>query len=156
MTETIARSTSSQRALASAWMDASLEPGTEASRALQMLQRSPREFAAAVRRRMPSPRDVVVDAAVRLTGGRRALAQMRLGRFRSSGEVHLWMYDRYSLCRLLERCGFADPVTTQAGESRIAGFADYALEVRDGRILKPDSLYVEGTKIRATAGSPRR
>lgn len=28
--------------------------------------------------------------------------QLQLGRFRRGGELHLWMYDRYSLAQLLE------------------------------------------------------
>ena len=33
---------------------------------------------------------------------------IEVGRFRESGEVHKWMYDRHSLKRLLEGCGFTD------------------------------------------------
>src|SRR5262249_38158369 len=31
---------------------------------------------------------------------------LQIGRFRSQGDIHQWMYDRYSLARLLEQAGF--------------------------------------------------
>ena len=31
---------------------------------------------------------------------------MELGKFRLSGEIHYWMYDRFSLTRILSNCGF--------------------------------------------------
>jgi predicted SAM-dependent methyltransferase len=75
---------------------------------------------------------------------RRAL---RLGRFRMAGEVHLWMYDRYSLARLLEEHGFQHIRILSAGESAIPAWQQYQLDVdADGHALKPDLLYVECNK----------
>jgi len=75
--------------------------------------------------------------------GREAL---REGLFRRSGEIHRWMYDRFSLQRALEQAGFAGARVCSADESGIPGFAGYGLERIDGREHKPDSLYVEARK----------
>lgn len=90
-------------------------------------------------------RTATVDAVVRLTCGRRALEHVRLGRFRTSGEIHLWMYNRFSLVRLLEDAGFAEVTVKTPGESRIPDFGRFGLEFENGTVRKPDSLFVEGT-----------
>ena len=76
-------------------------------------------------------------------GGHEAL---REGLFRRAGEVHQWMYDRFSMRRAMEDAGFTAIRICKAADSAIPGFARYGLETRDGRPRKPDSLYVEGTK----------
>lgn len=68
------------------------------------------------------------------------------GVFRNSGEIHRWMYDRYSLRRLLEQTGFVDVRVCRADESRIPDFNFYSLDVVEGKIRKPDSLFMEGIK----------
>ncbi len=70
-----------------------------------------------------------------------------LGRFRNAGEIHQWMYDSYSLARLLSAAGFADFRQYAATESRFPGWVDYHLDTEpDGRVYKPDSLFVESIK----------
>lgn len=69
-----------------------------------------------------------------------------IGRFRLGGEVHQWMYDRYSLDKLLKECGFTDVWVTTAFESRIAEWNRYELESKDGVVHKPDSLFMEARK----------
>ena len=82
-----------------------------------------------------------------LTLGRENLSALELGRFRLSGEVHGWMYDRYSLGRALERAGFEGPVTRCAQESGIPNWRQYCLDTEpDGSIYKPDSIYMEAIK----------
>ena len=72
---------------------------------------------------------------------------LAIGRFRLSGEVHRWMYDRYSLGRLLKETGFSDIQICDATESKILNFSDYHLDVlENGQIRKPDSLFVEAIK----------
>ena len=72
---------------------------------------------------------------------------LELGRFRRGGEIHLWMYDRYSLARLLEEAGFASPTLVSPTESRIPNWANYHLDTEpDGVVYKPDSLYMEAVK----------
>ena len=76
-----------------------------------------------------------------------ALHAMRIGKFRLSGEVHQWMYDRLSLRRLLIQAGFSEPVVRAAGDSAIPGWSTYQLEVNtSGRVIKPDSIFVEACK----------
>jgi SAM-dependent methyltransferase len=75
-------------------------------------------------------------------------AALRVGRFHRSGEVHRWMYDRYSLRRALEAAGFADVRTVGPAESRIADWARYGLDCGpDGSPRKPDSLYLEAVRV---------
>lgn len=67
-----------------------------------------------------------------------------VGAFRLGGEVHQWMYDRYSLGRLLAGCGFKNIRSCQADESGIAGFVYYHLDTEpDGSVYKPDSFFIE-------------
>lgn len=73
---------------------------------------------------------------------------LTVGRFRLSGECHLWMYDRYSLGKLLRNAGFKDVRQCGADESSIPDFNSYLLDIEaDGRIRKPDSFYMEGRKL---------
>jgi predicted SAM-dependent methyltransferase/glycosyltransferase involved in cell wall biosynthesis len=71
----------------------------------------------------------------------------KIGAFRLSGEVHQWMYDRYSLGRLLKDAGFNNIKVCKADESRIPGFNAYLLDIEaDGSVRKPDSLFMEAIK----------
>ena len=70
-----------------------------------------------------------------------------VGRFRQSGEIHQWMYDRFSLRRLLTETGFIEARAVTAQDSAIARFAAYGLDIEaDGQVRKPDSLFVEARK----------
>jgi|APLak6261663543_1056040.scaffolds.fasta_scaffold01953_3 SAM-dependent methyltransferase len=69
---------------------------------------------------------------------------LKMGRFRLSGEVHLWMYDRFSLPRLLTKNGFTAPRIMLAGESSIQKWPSFGLDLDENcKPLKPDLLYVE-------------
>lgn len=83
---------------------------------------------------------------VRWTLGRPAEAAFDEGLFRSQGEIHRWMYDRYSLRKLCEEAGFVDFRVCTAEESRIESYADYGLDSTDGQVCKPDSIFVECSK----------
>lgn len=88
---------------------------------------------------------------VRLLAGRDALAAYDEGLFRATGEVHRAMYDRFSLARLLKDAGFEAPTAVSADTSAIPGFADYHLDTNpDGRVVKPDSLFMEARKPNAS------
>jgi hypothetical protein len=103
-------------------------------------------------------RHKIRQRALRIPGDlRRAIASLFLSRtdrsalkharFRMSGETHLWMYDRFSLPRLLAESGFIDAGAKPAGESAIPGWREYGLDLgKDGRPLKPDLLFVECRK----------
>jgi predicted SAM-dependent methyltransferase len=72
---------------------------------------------------------------------------VQIGRFRLSGEIHQWAYDRYSLGKILEQAGFRDMRVCRAGESQIVDFNTYHLDVLpDGSLRKPDSLFMEAKK----------
>jgi SAM-dependent methyltransferase len=82
-------------------------------------------------------------AALSMIGGER----WRLGDFRSSGEIHRWMYDTLSLRLALEEAGFGDVRSVSAVESAIPGWRGDTLDAdRSGRPHKPDSLYIEAVK----------
>ncbi len=72
---------------------------------------------------------------------------LQLARFRRGGEIHLWMYDRYSLARTLTLAGFRNPRVVLPTESQVPNWASYNLDAEpDGTVYKPDSLYLEATK----------
>jgi SAM-dependent methyltransferase len=72
---------------------------------------------------------------------------LRVGRFRGQGEPHLWMYDRYSLLKLLSEAGFHAPRLCGPAESRIPNWAEFNLDTEpDGAVYKPNSLYAEAVK----------
>jgi predicted SAM-dependent methyltransferase len=74
-------------------------------------------------------------------GAREALA---VGRFRMGGEVHQWMYDRFSLARMLVEAGFRDPIQQSATGSLIPDWSAFDLDtLADGTVVKPDSLFME-------------
>lgn len=77
---------------------------------------------------------------------RREFAKLEIGRFRASGEIHLWMYDRYSLNRLLSRCGFERIQVRKASDSAIPEWEQYELDTRNGIAHKPNSIFMEGFK----------
>lgn len=91
-------------------------------------------------------REKLAGWLVYAVGGRAAYRNYRLGIFRSSGEVHQWMYDRHSMKRLLDQAGFVNVKICGATESRIPEFEKYSLDVLNGVVRKPDSLYVEASK----------
>jgi hypothetical protein len=70
----------------------------------------------------------------------------REGLFRESGEIHRWMYDRFSLQRLLIHAGFVDAKVCEADKSAIPDFNSYDLDIHGEIVRKPDSLYMEGVK----------
>lgn len=72
---------------------------------------------------------------------------LRIGYFRQSGEVHQWMYDRYSLSVLLEKSGLENIIQRKATESYIPNWASFNLDTEpDGSVYKPDSLFMEAIK----------
>jgi len=79
---------------------------------------------------------------------RKSIKALDVGRFRLSGEVHRWMYDRYSLGRLLLAAGFYNIKVQTATQSYIPEWTGFCLDTTpDGEVNKPDSLFMEGIKI---------
>lgn len=93
-----------------------------------------------------SSREAAAIAFVFLFLGRRGEAALREGLFRNGGEVHQWMYDRFSMARALGQAGFSGIENRAAGESGIPRFATYHLEVVNGSERKPYSLYMEARR----------
>ena len=89
---------------------------------------------------------MVAKVFVRIIAGSDSLTAFEEGLFRNSGEVHRWMYDRFSLKRQMEKSGFTDVKKCTAYESGIAGFPGFNLDVAEGKVRKPDSLFMEGVK----------
>lgn len=76
------------------------------------------------------------------------VSQKRLvGAFRLGGEVHMWMYDRYSLSQLLYQCGFTNVKLMDPKTSDIKNWSDYELDVKNGDAYDPTSLFMEATKL---------
>lgn len=90
--------------------------------------------------------------SLRFTSGRKLHEQnsetAAIGIFRKSGEIHQWMYDRYSLSKMLDGMGFKEIRETTAFDSRIPDWNGYGLESVNGEVLKPDSLFMEAIKPR--------
>ncbi len=91
-------------------------------------------------------RQLLAEHVVYVVGGALARDAFREGMFRKSGEVHRWMYDRFSLVRLLRKHGFSEIRVCFAFESRIPGFARFELDMQGEKVRKPDSLFVEGIR----------
>jgi predicted SAM-dependent methyltransferase len=80
-------------------------------------------------------------------GGPDAVRAIQIGRFRLSGEAHQWMYDRYSLRRLLLASGFRDTCVRPAWESIIPEWSKFELDARSDRTpIKPDLFFMEAVK----------
>jgi len=56
------------------------------------------------------------------------------------------MYDRFSLNRLLENTGFNEIKVCTANESHIPDFNIYQLDVVNGKVRKPESIFFEALK----------
>jgi predicted SAM-dependent methyltransferase len=71
----------------------------------------------------------------------------KIGRFRLGGEIHQWLYDSYSITRLLDSIGFKKIVERDAFTSYVENWSNYHLDTEpDGSICKPDSAYIEAIK----------
>jgi predicted SAM-dependent methyltransferase len=91
-------------------------------------------------------RNKIAEFAVLAIAGRQSQLGFREGIFRQSGELHRWMYDRYSLHQLLKQVGFTEIRVCRADESKIPDFNAYELDIYQGNIRKPDSLFMEAIK----------
>ena len=83
--------------------------------------------------------------------GRKGLVRLAenlvLGDARRRGETHQWMYDRFSLPRVLQMAGYREVAVETWTSSRIPGWNEIGLD-RDvqGGEYTPHSLYVEAQK----------
>lgn len=78
---------------------------------------------------------------------KRFFKALQIGYYRQNGEVHKWMYDRYSLSLLLKNCGLENIVQRSATESYHDSWSSFNLDTEpNGNIYKPDSFFMEGIK----------
>jgi predicted SAM-dependent methyltransferase len=70
----------------------------------------------------------------------------RIGAFRLGGEIHMWMYDRFSLSRVLSQVGFQNIEHLSAYESSIPDWERYELDIKEGAVVDPTSLFMEAVK----------
>ena len=69
------------------------------------------------------------------------------GNAKSVGELHRWMYDRFTLRKLLIDCDFTNVKEVNANTSAINSWSSYGLDTApDGTPHHPDSLYMEAQK----------
>ena len=71
---------------------------------------------------------------------------IELGKFRMGGEIHQWMYDQYSLGKLLKDNGFKNVEVRNAFTSFINSWDNFNLDGENGIVRKPDSLFMEAIK----------
>ena len=69
----------------------------------------------------------------------------KIGKFRLGGEIHYWMYDFYSLKKLLQEAGFKDIKKVSPSKSSIPDWNKFELDIINGKVCDPDSLFVEAT-----------
>lgn len=100
-------------------------------------------------------RKSIAKRLVRLVLGKSGMLAFEEGVFRNQGEIHRWMYDRYSLRALCHTYGFEQFSVCGASESSIENYATFELDAVDGTVRKPDSLFVECRKpLVADASKP--
>jgi hypothetical protein len=96
---------------------------------------------------MRHPITIARQKFLRLILGEADYRALRVGRFRAQGEIHHWMYDSYSLTRLLTAAGFCRPERRGPSDSLIPGWSNFQLDTEpDGATYKPDSLFMEAVK----------
>jgi predicted SAM-dependent methyltransferase len=79
---------------------------------------------------------------IRLVLPKRDYQYYKAGQFRFGGEIHQWMYDRYSLGRLLQQVGFKEIVVRTAATSYIENWAMYKLD----DTTETASLFIEAAR----------
>lgn len=89
---------------------------------------------------------ILIKKLILISLGRENVKSFEEGMFRNSGEIHRWMYDKYSLGKLLKKTGFSVIYQCSEKESRIKNFNLYNLDMDNNKPRKPDSLYMEAKK----------
>jgi SAM-dependent methyltransferase len=70
------------------------------------------------------------------------------GDAKRQGELHRWMYDKFTLGAILSKSGFIEIASFNADSSRIERWSQFNLDTNeDGCVYHPKSLYLEGIKI---------
>ena len=112
----------------------------------QNLERPAVQQKRTLKQRFDSWRERLAIRCVSRILGRSAATALVEALFRNRGEIHRWMYDRYSIRALCTQIGFEHFQVQTAASSSIAEFETYQLD-RDGEsVRKPDSLFCECRK----------
>ncbi len=115
-------------------------------------RRDPPEMNPPVRKGLGDYANLIRKTAIRAVRGgiRRWLIPpaWRIGAFRLGGEVHMWMYDRFSLARLLRTGGFENIQVQGPFTSAIPDWGRYELDVKNGDVRFPTSLFMEARRPR--------
>jgi predicted SAM-dependent methyltransferase len=82
------------------------------------------------------------DIFLKLLMPAKKYAMYKVGNFRQAGEIHQWMYDRYSLGRLLQKVGFTKVEVRKADTSYIPNWSSYNLD----DVTESASLFIEAVK----------
>ncbi len=79
---------------------------------------------------------------LRLVLSNKGYLNYKIGKFRNGGEIHQWMYDRYSLTRLLKNIGFNDITLRTATTSFIKEWSSFKLDNPN----ETASIFIEAVK----------
>ena len=101
-------------------------------------------------------REKLVRGWARLLLGDSAVSAIDEGLFRSRGEIHRWMYDRFSLRELCTQIGFETFEVMAATTSNIENFSVFELDSVGNTVRKPDSLFIECRKNKPAFSTNRR
>jgi predicted SAM-dependent methyltransferase len=82
-----------------------------------------------------------------IIGGEKFKKAFKTGLFRYSGEVHYQMFDALSLIKILEKAGFKLIKNCNGFESQITDFIKFGFDIQNGKLRKPNSLFMEVTKL---------
>lgn len=125
--------------------------GYEVSSIIEYLQNNSPDVASiknksSLKQKIKSLPSLLKRKSIKYLLGEDGVKALEIGRFRIRGEVHCWMYDNFSLGRLLKQTGFHNIKKVTASESDIPGWNNYGLELINGEVRKPDSLFMEARK----------
>ncbi len=84
--------------------------------------------------------------SLRKLNGLNLTNSQRIGKFRLGGEIHQWMYDRFSLGKLLAENGFSEISVVSPFESSVANWELFELDIKNGVPRNPTSLFMEAKK----------
>ncbi|MCH2181945.1 MAG: methyltransferase domain-containing protein [Mariniblastus sp.] len=101
-------------------------------------------------------REKLVRGWARFLLGDSAVSAIDEGLFRSRGEIHRWMYDRFSLRELCTNIGFETFEVMSATTSKIENFSEFELDSVGETVRKPDSLFIECHKTALPVSTNRR
>jgi predicted SAM-dependent methyltransferase len=79
---------------------------------------------------------------LRVVLSKKGYQNYKIGKFRIGGEIHQWMYDRYSLTRLLQNIGFTDVTLRTAITSFITDWETFKLDNPNEKA----SIFIEAVK----------